>query len=90
MQKLAKKLHSADGKVIEDTHEAIERINQGDFAMISDYDTFQGKWISLIFGQSIGTVSAMIKVNPCDFYQIGGKLMEWNTAAAIEQSISII
>ena len=45
MQKLAKKLQSADGKVIEDTHEAVERINQGDFAMISDYDTYQGKWI---------------------------------------------
>ena len=43
MQKLAKKFQSAGGKVIEDTHEAGERINQGDFAMISDYDTYQGK-----------------------------------------------
>lgn len=71
---------------------AITEIQQdANMAMICPYVSFQGSSESyhneLYFLMLY--VAEMIKDNPCDYYQVGAKLTEFFTAAAINKSIKV-
>ena len=60
-------------------------------AMICPYVTFQGSAESYYYVLYFFMlyVTEMIKDNPCDYYQVGAKLTEFFTAAAINKSIKV-
>ena len=70
----------------------IKTQQDANMAMICPYVTFQGSAESyhneLYFLMLY--VAEMIKDNPCDYYQVGAKLTEFFTAAAINKSIKFL